>query len=62
MKLYADGEHPERSVLAAQLEVARPFQIRKATVPMVLETGQSLTRTPNKLFHISYAIRRHFGL
>ena len=47
LQLYADGEHPDWSVLSAKLEAARPFQIRKATFPMVLETGQSLTRTPN---------------
>lgn len=47
MKLYADGEHPEWSVLAAKLEAARPFQISKATIPMILETGQALARAPN---------------
>nr|CCA20180.1 AlNc14C87G5575 [Albugo laibachii Nc14] len=47
MKLYADGEHPEWSVLAAKFEAARPFQISKATIPMILETGQALSRTPN---------------
>nr|CCA23005.1 AlNc14C176G8117 [Albugo laibachii Nc14] len=47
MKLYADGGHPEWSVLAEKWEAARPFQIVKATCPMILETGQALTRTPN---------------
>nr|CCA19885.1 AlNc14C81G5295 [Albugo laibachii Nc14] len=48
MKLYADGEHPEWSVLAAKLEAARPFQISEATIPMILDTGQALARTPNR--------------
>nr|CCA18943.1 AlNc14C60G4406 [Albugo laibachii Nc14] len=47
MKLYVDGGHPEWSVLAEQLEAARPFQIVKATCPMILATGQALARTPN---------------
>nr|CCA23049.1 AlNc14C178G8159 [Albugo laibachii Nc14] len=47
MKLYADAGHPEWSVLAEKVEAARPFQIVKATCPMILETGQALTRTPN---------------
>ena len=47
MQLYADGGHPEWSVLAGKLEAARPFQIPKASFPMILETGQALVRTSN---------------
>nr|CCA23595.1 AlNc14C200G8656 [Albugo laibachii Nc14] len=59
MKLYADGGHPEWSVLAEKLEAARPFQIVKATCPMILETGQALTRTPNGKLLIS--LMRYHG-
>nr|CCA22214.1 AlNc14C147G7433 [Albugo laibachii Nc14] len=59
LQLYADGGHPEWSVLAVNLEAARPFQISTATFRMILETGQALAHTPNG--HILTSLMKNHG-